>query len=345
MDAGRVGMRIELISTKELGPAERAEWRRLQAAERTVASPGLSSTWAQCVGLARADARVAVMRTGAGRIQAFLPIQAGRGGAVEPLAFSLNLGGGLIGDPQLEWGAAAWLRDLRARSFQFQGVPERQTEFARAARGGVLRLSAELQGGAAAYVQKKREEGFDVLDRRGRRMAALMSAKGAPRVKLFACEGPDFNRTMYWSAGAYRRPQDEWEMAALRNAFERGEDDGFHGALFTLSIDGGLAAGAFFLVDQRNAQLAFYGENPDLEHLEPAAVLFADAIAAFAARGIDEVDLGAVEGPLPREFATRRRQRLYGMIRPAERKRFGAAFPGRARREDREWSRLGPAAA
>lgn len=336
-------MRIELIAPAEIGPTERLEWRRLQAAERTIATPGLSAEWAACVGAARPDARVAVLRTGAGRIQGFLPIQAGKGGVVEPLAASLNLGCGLVGDPQLEWGAAEWLRDLGARSFPFQGAPERQLEFARAARGATPRPSAELHGGAAVYVRRKREADIDVLERRARRMGAIAAAKGAPRIKLFACDGPDLNQTLYWSAGAYRRPQDDWEMAALRNAFERGDEDGFHGVLFTMHINGALAAGAYFLADNASAQLIAYGEAPDLEPLEPASVLIADAIGAFAARGLEDVDFGAIEGPLAREFATRRRQRLYGLIRPAEKK---GAIPllGRTRRADREWSRLGPAA-
>jgi CelD/BcsL family acetyltransferase involved in cellulose biosynthesis len=339
-------MRIELISSAEIGASEQLEWRRFQAAERTVSTPGLSAEWAACVGAARADARIAVVRSSAGRIAGFLPIQAAKGGAVEPLAASFNLGCGLVGDPQLEWGAAAWLRDLGARGFAFQGAPERQLEFARAARGAVTRPSAELHGGAAVYVRRKREADIDVLERRGRRMAAIAANKGAPRIKLFSCDGPELNQILYWSAGAYRRPQEDWEVVALRNAFERGDEDGFHGALFTMHVDGALAAGAFFLANATSAQLVCYGEAPDLEPLEPAAVLIADAIAAFAARGLEEVDFGAIEGPLVREFATRRRQRLYGLIRPAEKTSFPGPIPflGRTRRVDREWSRLGPAA-
>ncbi len=337
-------MRIDLISTAEIGPTERLDWRRLQTAEATVAVPGLSPAWAACVGAARPDARIAVIREGSGRVKGFLPIQAGKAGAVEPLAASLNLGCGVVGDPQLEWGASNWLRDIKAKAFPFQGAPDRQVEFARASRGGVMRLSAELQGGAAAYLRRKREENIDLLELRGRRVGAMAANKGAPRVKLFSYEGPDFSQTLYWSAEAYRRPQDDWEIAALRLAFERSPEEGGCGALFTIHVEGELAAGAFFLVDNRCAQLVFYGEAPSLAPYEPAAAVIADAVAAFAARGIDEVDFGAVEGPIAREFATRRRQRLYGLIRPAEKKGFGVAFAGRSRRADREWSRLGPAA-
>lgn len=336
-------MRIELIATSEIGRAEQLDWRRFQAAERTVASPGLSADWAACVGAARPDARVAVLRNGAGRVQGFLPIQPGKGGAIEPLGASFNLGCGLIGDPTLEWGAAQWLRDVGARALPFQGAPDRQIEFARASRGEVARQSAELHGGAAVYVKRKREDNVDVLDRRGRRLAAITAAKGAPRIKLFACDGPDFNQMLYWSAGAYRRPQEDWEMAALRTAFERDESQGFHGALFTMHVEGALAAAVFFLVDNSSAQLVCYGEAPDLEPYQPAAVLISDAIVAFATRGLEEVDFGAIEGPLTREFATRRRQRLYGLIRPTEEKSFATRFLGRTRRADREWSRLGPA--
>lgn len=337
-------MRIELISTGEIGKVERIEWRRLQAAESTIATPALSPAWAACVGDARSDARVAVIRESGGKVRGFLPIQAGKNGAVEPLAASLNLGCGLVGDPQLEWGASNWLRTIGAKALPFQGAPDRQVEFARASRGGVMRLSAELQGGAGSYIRRKREEGVDLMELRGRRVGALAANKGAPRVRLFSYEGPDFSQTLYWSAEAYRRPQDDWEIAALRLAFERSPEEGGCGALFTIHVDGELAAGAFFLTGDRCAQLVFYGENPALAPYEPAAALIADAVAAFAARGIDEVDFGAVEGAIAREFSTRRRQRLYGLIRPAEKKGFSVAFAGRTRKADREWSRLGPAA-
>jgi CelD/BcsL family acetyltransferase involved in cellulose biosynthesis len=337
-------MRIDLISTAEIGRSERLDWRRLQAAEPTVALPALSPDWAGCVGGARPDARIAVIREGSGKVRGFLPIQAGKNGAVEPLAASLNLGCGLVGDPQLEWGASNWLRNIGAKSFPFQGAPDRQVEFARASRGSVMRLSAELAGGAAAYLRRKREENVDLMELRGRRAGKLAANKGAPRTKLFSYEGPDFSQTLYWSAEAYRKPQDDWEIAALRLAFERSPEEGGCGALFTLHVEGELAAGAFFLVGDRCAQLAFYGEAPALAPYEPAAALIGDAVGAFAARGVDEVDFGAVEGPIAREFATRRRQRLYGLIRPSEKKGFGVAFAGRSRKADREWSRLGPAA-
>jgi CelD/BcsL family acetyltransferase involved in cellulose biosynthesis len=338
-------MRIDLITTGELGPAEIQQWRRLQGEDRTVAAPGLSPGWARCVGRARADARIAAIRDRAGRIQGFLPIQAGKGGLVEPLGASLNLGCGIVGDPRLDWDASGWLADIGSRGLEFQGAPERQLEFARASRGGVLRLTADLQGGAASYVKRKREDDFDVLEHRGGRIVRLAAEKGSPRVRLFSYEGPDFSQTLYWSAGAFRRPQEDWEIAALRSAFEHDGEDGFRGALFTLHVGDSLAAGAFFLIDGCSAQIVFYGEAPGLERYEPAAIVLADAISAFAARGIVELDLGAIEGPLAREFATGRRQRLYGLIRPvARKKRFPASLAKPNRRAEREWSRIGPVA-
>lgn len=335
-------MRIELIEPRDIGPVEDVTWKRLQSEERTVATPALSAEWAQVVGEARIDARVAVVRDGAGRIQGFLPVQAGRARIVEPLATSLNLGCGLVGDPNLEWNAPDWLSAIGARQFAFEGAPDRQAEFARHARGSVIRMIAELSGGAGSYLRRKREADIDVLETRARRVERLAANSGPVRVKLFSCEGVDFDEVMYWSAGAYRRPQDDWEMMALRAAFER-EDESFQGALFTVKAGDALAAGAFFLMGPRVAQLVFYGERPELEPFKPASIVLADAIAAFASRGLDDVDLGAVEGPLAREFATRRRHRLYGVIRPAEKKRSLMPFVGAAKRSARTWSEQGPA--
>ncbi|MGD2133087.1 MAG: GNAT family N-acetyltransferase [Maricaulaceae bacterium] len=335
-------MRIDVIATKELGGPEELVWRRYQAIEKTIALPALSPGWARCVGLARPDARIAVIGDDAGRPEGFLPIQAGGRGFVEPLGSSLKLGSGLIGDPQLEWGATRWLADLRAKAMPFESVPDRQVEFARAARGEVTRMSAELYGGAGAYLEAKRRDDYDVLEMRARRVEKIRAALGRTRVKLFSCEGPDFTQTLYWSAGAYRQPQEDWEIAALRAAFEHDGADGFGGALFTMHADETLIAGAFFLVGERVAQLAFYGESPEAEAFEPARVLIADAIAAFAARGLDEVDFGVIEGRLAREFATRRRQRLYGMIRPEGSKSgITAALNPRVRRARRAGRDLG----
>jgi CelD/BcsL family acetyltransferase involved in cellulose biosynthesis len=336
-------MRIDLIAPHEIGSRERLDWRRMQAAEPTVDIPALSPGWIRCAGLARPDARIAVVREGSGRIRGFLPVQIGPRGVVEPLGASLKLGGGLVGDPQTEWGASEWVRDVGAAGMPFEGVPDRQLEFARAARGGVTRLFADLQGGGAAYLRRRREEGVDLLDLYGRRAGALEAAGGPLRVKLFSDSAADFSSTLYWSAEGFRRPQEDWEIAALRLAFERADEDGGCAVLFTIHAGERLAAGACFLAGERSAQLAFYGEDPELAGCEPAAAVVADALSAFSARGVEEVDLGAVEGPVSREFATRRRQRLYGLVRPSERKPFVLPIPGFSRRGQLDWSRPGSA--
>jgi CelD/BcsL family acetyltransferase involved in cellulose biosynthesis len=339
-------MRIDLIATGEIGPVEQRDWARFQAQERSIAKPGLSAGWARCVSVARPDARVAVISDAAGRTHGFLPVQAGKGLTIEPLAASLNLGCGVVGDPALTWGAAEWLRDLRARDFPFAGAPETQAEFARYARGSDLRMIAELHGGAQAFHQRRWDrDDIDVPMVRAKRLDAIASGLGATKIRCFSTERSDFDQTLFWSAGAFRRPQEEWEIAALRAAFEA-EDDDFRGALFTLKADETLIAGAFFILNNRSAQLVFYGEAPQREAFEPAAVVVADAIAAFAGMGIQEADLGPVAGPLAREFSTRRRPVLYGRIRPAEQRRFpasmAAAFPRRAMRDARSWSHAGP---
>jgi hypothetical protein len=316
-------MRIELISTAELGPAELLDWRRLQARERSTATPALSPHWARCVGEVRADARVAVLLDDAGRTLGFLPVEIGRTGMIEPLAASLDLGCGLVGDPLLEWGAAEWLRDVRAPAFVFSGAPEEQMELARAARGAVVRLSVELGRGV-----------------RGRRLTPRVAADRPPRIRLFSCHGADFDRTLRLRAGAFRRPHADWEIGALRSAFERDEEDGFYGALFTSSRESELTAGLLFLVERRAAQLVTYGEDPGGGRHESAAALMPAALAALAERGVAEVDLGA-DSPPVRDFATRRRCRLYGRIRPAARRLRAIPL---ARSAGRAWSALASAA-
>ena len=340
-------MRIDLITPDEIGSVEEADWRRLQRAARPLSPPSLSPGWVRCVGAARPDARVAVVRDGAGRIHGFLPVQAGKGQVVETLGASLDLGCGFVGDPALKWGARDWLRGLRARALEFSGAAENQVEFAAAARGGDIRMIAELHGGAGAYLALRRAQtDTDLLETRAHRLGAIAAEFGAPRMRLVSCAREDFDQTMFWSADAFRRPQLDWEIAALRAAFER-EDDSFAGALFTLTAGDALLAGAFFLLDQRSAQLVFYGEASTAAAHASAAIVVADAIAAFAARGIDEVDLGCSDGFIAREFATRRRPVLYGRIRPAERSRFPVAlretFTPRAVRAARSWSDAGPA--
>jgi CelD/BcsL family acetyltransferase involved in cellulose biosynthesis len=305
-------MRIELISTYELREAEELAWRRLQAQDRTIALPALSPEWARCVGLARPDARVAVIEDERGRTRGYLPVQAGPSSVLEPLAASLDLGCGVVGEAQLEWDAGGWLKRIGATAFPFSGAPE-QVELARSARGDMVRFSAELRAGAWRDI--------DAQERRTRRMDAMTVATGRlPRIRRFSCERADFDCTVHWSAAAFGLPRENWEVAALRAAFECDEEDSFFGALFTMGAGPELAAGAFFLVDRQQAQLAFYGENPIFAAHEPAAVVVEDGLRALALRGVAEVDFGANEGRFVHELATRRRRRLYGQIRPNARR-------------------------
>src|SRR5580692_9903645 len=58
------GMNVEVIHPNELGPSDLELWRRFQTEDARLASPFLAPEFAQAVGRARQDARVAVIGDG-----------------------------------------------------------------------------------------------------------------------------------------------------------------------------------------------------------------------------------------------------------------------------------------
>ena len=78
-------MDVSLEKPSTLSSAERAAWRAFAAENPALASPYFTLDFAECCEEARNDTRVIVVRRG-GRIEAFLPLQAGKFGYARPLA-------------------------------------------------------------------------------------------------------------------------------------------------------------------------------------------------------------------------------------------------------------------
>ena len=117
-------MRVTVVRPHDLGPTEASLWAKFQHASSVTLNPFLSFTFAQAIGRARANARVAVVETD-GAIQAFLPFELGRWRIGMPMGYPMNdLQAVISRDVTID--VRAVVRKSKLRGWRFMAAPVEQ---------------------------------------------------------------------------------------------------------------------------------------------------------------------------------------------------------------------------
>ena len=158
------GVHADVVHPRELGPAQAADWRELQQRRPLLGSPFLGPSFARIVGAERGDARVAVLRGGAG----FFAFHRGVGGIGSPIGRTLADYQALVAAPDLDWAPDALVRACGLRSYAFDHAllaQERWGAFARAAESspvvdlGRFDAEADMPGEAGRKARRLEREG------------------------------------------------------------------------------------------------------------------------------------------------------------------------------------------
>jgi CelD/BcsL family acetyltransferase involved in cellulose biosynthesis len=114
-------MRVTTVRPSDLGPGEAEIWATLQRSSPRMLSPYLSLTFAQIVGSARPNARIAVVEDD-GKIVAFLAYELTSMKLAEPIGYPMNdLQGIISADTEID--ARSVIRKVGLRGWRFYHTP------------------------------------------------------------------------------------------------------------------------------------------------------------------------------------------------------------------------------
>lgn len=304
-------MRLETVHPSELGAAEAAQWRAHQ--RPGTLSPYLTPEWAQIVGAARTDARVCIINDGEGFFGAQRLSRFSAMGMGAPIADYQ----GVVGAEGLAVNAAELCRALRVGRIDLTHSATGQTLFAPAGEeGSWIAETSSSRDLYEAALKTRRAEFVRQTDKKARK---LERERGHVEFRAQSTERANFETLLAWKNDQLKRTgQPEiwatpWVRTTLDHCFDA-RATSFGGALFTLSVEGKLAAGAFCL---RSAQVLHFwivAHDSGFDAYSPGVQLARRIIGWAGDNGIPEVDFGPGDYQYKRQLSTTQRMLEWGVV-------------------------------
>lgn len=315
-------VRFETIHPKELGQADIEKWRSHQRAGTF--SPYLTPDWAQLIGAARADARVVIVNDGEGYFGAQRLSRFSAMGLGAPISDYQ----GLVSCERLKIAPAQLCRALNVGRIDLTHVPAGATPFkAAGAEGSWI---AETQSSSELYEAALRTRRAEFVRQTDKKARKLERERGQVEFRAQSSERTDFETLVSWKNTQLQRTgQPEiWAAPWVRQTLDRcfaAREPRFGGALFTLSVDGAMAAGAFCLRSGSVLHFWIVAHDSAFDAYSPGVQLARRIIGWAADHGVTEVDFGPGDYQYKRQLSTTQRMLEWGVV-------AGASFSGAVRR-------------
>jgi CelD/BcsL family acetyltransferase involved in cellulose biosynthesis len=285
-------MRVSVVRPGELGPAEAALWAKFQHQSPVTLNPFLSLTFAQAVGQARANARVAVIEDG-GQIEAFLPYQLGPGRIGMPIGYPMNDLQGFIGSGA-PLDARHVVRQAGLRGWRFIAAPAEQAVLAPHHYEGTLAPCPviDLTGGYQAYYASRSKS---VTTEPARKRRALERQHGPVTLAWNTASTGHLRQMIAWKSGRYNSlgrmfSTDPTALRIAEDLVGSGSED-CRGVVSVLFASAQAVAVSCNLIVPGGLSGWFTAYDPDLGRFSPGMIM-ALALAEDAARhGLTRLDL------------------------------------------------------
>jgi CelD/BcsL family acetyltransferase involved in cellulose biosynthesis len=285
-------MRVSVVRPGELGPAEAALWAKFQHQSPVTLNPFLSLTFAQAVGQARANARVAVIEDG-GQIEAFLPYQLGPGRIGMPIGYPMNDLQGFIGSGA-PLDARHVVRQAGLRGWRFIAAPAEQAVLAPHHYEGTLAPCPviDLTGGYQAYYASRSKS---VTTEPARKRRALERQHGPVTLAWNTASTGHLRQMIAWKSAKYGGSRQLFsDPTALRilDDLAAVQDSDCAGVVSVLSAAGRVVAINVNLLGPSGLCGWFPAYDPDLGRFSPGMIMAFEIAEEAACRGITRYDLG-----------------------------------------------------
>lgn len=308
-------MRLETIHPRELTAEDAALWRAHQTSDPALGSPYFTPEWAQLIGSTRDDARVCVIQDGAGFFGAQRLSRFAAMGLGAPIADYQ----GVVGLSDLAVNGAELCRALKVGRIDLTHTPAGQSLLKGAVQGQEGSWIADVACGRDLYEAALKQRRSEFVRQTDKKTRKLEREHGHIEFRAQSTERADFETLLAWKNAQLKRSgQPEiwatpWIAQTLNACFEtRGSQ--FGGALFTLSLHGKLAAGAFCLRSARALHFWIVAHDNAYDSYSPGVQL-ARWIAGWAGdNGIAELDFGPGDYQYKRQLSTGQRMLERGVI-------------------------------
>lgn len=313
-------MEIEVRPPLALSAAEVAAWAGLQA-ETGLTSPFLSPGWAQACaagdGPDRHQARVAVLRRGGAPV-GFFPARVSRFTA-RPVGAPMCDYQGVLAKPGVEVDPQALVKALGVGRLDFQNWLADQAAFRPFMRGEAESQVISLKDGYDAYDAERRAAGTDILQDTAKKRRKLEREHGATAFAARTASEADFDQLIAWKRAQYRASGQTdifdagWTLSLLKR-LHQATDPAFGGALFTLHVDGRLAAAHFALRGSGVLHAWFIAHDEAFGRYSPGVILIVEILKWAAEHGFVEVDLGPGDYRFKQSLSNVKRKVAHGFV-------------------------------
>jgi CelD/BcsL family acetyltransferase involved in cellulose biosynthesis len=297
--AGSPVTRIDVVTPATLAPADRAAWLALQRAWPGLASPFLSPCWIETLaaldGPDRRGARIAILRRG-DEAAGFLPARVARFTAIAAGSPFCDYQG-LVAPPDLAVDPKRIVQALGAPRLDLHNALAAQAVFAPHFRNHDRSWVIDLSGGYDAFAADRRAAGTDILQDCAKKRRKLERERGALTFTALSDDRAAFDRLFAWKRAQLiaTRQTDifhtPWAQRLMEATFAA-QSPGFGGALFTLHVDGELAAAQYALRGDGVLHAWMIAHHADFARYSPGLVLMAEILRWAPGAGFRELDLG-----------------------------------------------------
>lgn len=308
-------MRLETVHPRELSASDAALWRAHQTADPALQSPYLTPDWAKLIGDVRDDARVSVIQDGAG----FFGVQRLSRFAAMGMGAPISDYQGVVGLPDLPVSGADLCRALKVGRIDLSHAPAGQSVLKGAVAGQEGSWIANVAGGRDLYEAALKERRSEFVRQTDKKRRKLERDHGDVEFRARSTERTDFETLLSWKNAQLKRTgQPEiwaapWVAQTLNASFEK-RDTQFGGALFTLSIKGQLAAGAFCLRSARVLHFWIVAHDNAYDSYSPGVQLARWVMGWAGDNGIAEIDFGPGDYQYKRQLSTGQRMLERGVV-------------------------------
>ena len=323
-------MKIDVVSALELTPADADRWSRLQAGVARLDSPFLSPLWTTAVARARAatgedprDIKVAILRSDDGGAIGFLPARI-RQGVAMPVGAPMCDYQALVGAAGVAIDPRKLLSALGVSRLDFCHMQADDETLARHGRGQTDSWIVEAPDGYAAYEAQRKAAGSGVLKDIDKKRRKAEREAGPAVFTALSQDRAAFDQLVAWkraqliATGQTDYFKTPWVMKLVEDLFAT-RDPTFGGGLYTLHLDGQLAAVHLHLRGVHTIHGWLIAHNPAFERYSPGLMLFQDILKSMDGGPYTHLDLGAGDYRFKRELSNARQTVVFGF--------FGALSP------------------